>query len=62
MAGFYEKPAIFLLLRGRSAAVAIFKPKAWHPVAKHGSGKRQKSRADRACNLFSGSLKNQKFL
>ena len=31
----------FVSLRGRRAAVAIFKPKAWHPVAKHGSGKRQ---------------------
>ena len=28
-------------LRGRSAAVAIFKPKAWHPVAKHGSAKQK---------------------
>ena len=28
-------------LRGRRAAVAILKPKVWHPVAKHGSGKRQ---------------------
>ena len=28
-------------LRGRSAAVAIFKPKAWHPAAKHGSTKQQ---------------------
>ena len=24
-------------LRGRSAAVAILKPKVWHPVAKHGA-------------------------
>ena len=30
-------------LRGRRAAVAIFKPKAWHPVARHGSRKRQNS-------------------
>ena len=30
-------------LRGRSAAVAIFKPKVWHPVAKHGSGKQDGS-------------------
>ena len=28
-------------LRGRSAAVAILKPKVWHPEPKHGSGKRQ---------------------
>ena len=28
-------------LRGRSAAVAIFKPKVWHPVAKHRSTKQQ---------------------
>ena len=41
MAGFYEKPAIFVSLRGRSAAVAIFKPKAWHPVAKHESTKQE---------------------
>ena len=31
----------FVSLRGRRAAVAILKPKVWHPVAKHGSGKRQ---------------------
>ena len=34
----------FVSLRGRSAAVAIFKPKVWHPAAKHGSANRQKSR------------------
>ena len=35
---FYPKTVpVFVSLRGRSAAVAIFKPKAWHPVAKHGS-------------------------
>ena len=28
-------------LRGRRAAVAILKPKAWHPVAKHGSTKQE---------------------
>ena len=28
-------------LRGRSAAVAIFKPKVWHPVAKHGAPARR---------------------
>ena len=28
-------------VRGRTAAVAIFKPKAWHPVAKHGSTKQE---------------------
>ena len=28
-------------LRGRRAAVAIFKPKAWHPVAKQGSARRE---------------------
>ena len=35
---FYPKTVpIFVLLRGRSAAVAIFKPKVWHPGTKHGS-------------------------
>ena len=29
--------------RGRSAAVAIFKSKVWHPVAKHGSTKQEGS-------------------
>ena len=28
-------------LRGRSAAVAIFKPKVWHPAAKHGAPARR---------------------
>ena len=41
MVGFIAKPTIFVSLRGRRAAVAILKPKVWHPVAKHGSGKRQ---------------------
>ena len=41
MVGFIAKPTIFVSLRGRRAAVAIFKPKAWHPAAKHGSTKRQ---------------------
>ena len=41
MVGFIAKPTIFVSLRGRSAAAAIFKPKVWHPAAKHGSGKRQ---------------------
>ena len=41
---FYSKTVpIFVSLRGRSAAVAIFKPKAWHPVAKHGSTKQKGS-------------------
>ena len=31
----------FVSLRGRRAAVAIFKPKAWHPVAKQGSTRRE---------------------
>ena len=31
------KRSNFVSLRGRSAAVAIFKPKAWHPAPKHGS-------------------------
>ena len=35
-----QKRFKFVSLRGRRAAVAIFKPKAWHPVAKHRSGKR----------------------
>ena len=33
-----KKRPDFVSLRGRSAAVAIFKPKVWHPAAKHGSG------------------------
>ena len=41
MVGFIAKPTIFVSLRGRRAAVAILKPKVWHPVAKHRSGKRQ---------------------
>ena len=36
-----KKRPDFVSLRGRSAAVAIFKPKVWHPAAKHGSRKRQ---------------------
>ena len=35
------KRSNFVSLRGRFAAVAIFKSKVWHPVAKHGSTKRQ---------------------
>ena len=39
---FYPKTVpIFVSLRGRSAAVAILKVKAWHPVAKHGSTKQK---------------------
>jgi hypothetical protein len=38
-----QKRSKFVSLRGRSAAVAIFKPKVWHPVAKHGSGKQDGS-------------------
>ena len=39
---FYPKTVPnFVSLRGRSAAVAIFKPKVWHPVAKHGSTKQE---------------------
>ena len=34
-----QKRPDLVSLRGRSAAVAIFKPKAWHPVTKHGSTK-----------------------
>ena len=41
MVGFIAKPAIFVSLRGRRAAVAILKPKVWHPAAKHGSTKQQ---------------------
>ena len=41
MVGFIAKPTIFVSLRGRSAAVAIFKPKVWHPVAKHGAPARR---------------------
>jgi len=38
-----KKPTVFLSLRGRNAAVAIFKPKAWHPGTKPGrNGVRQK--------------------
>ena len=36
-----QKRFKFVSLRGRSAAVAILKPKVWHPAAKHGSRKRQ---------------------
>ena len=37
-----KKPTVFLSLRGRNAAVAIFKPKAWHPGTKPGrNGVRQ---------------------
>ena len=31
---FTKKPTIFLSLRGRKAAVAILKPKVWHPEAR----------------------------
>ena len=41
---FYEKPAVSVSLRGRKAAVAILKPKAWHPRARYGSTK-QKARS-----------------
>ena len=41
---FFQRNPPVLSLRGRSAAVAIFKPKVWHPAAKHGSANRQKSR------------------
>ena len=41
MVGFIAKPTIFVSLRGRSAAVAILKPKVWHPVAKLGSAKQE---------------------
>ena len=34
---------IYVSLRGRSAAVAILKLKAWHPVAKHGSTKQEET-------------------
>ena len=36
-----KKRLNFVSLRGRKAAVAIFKPKVWHPVAKRGSTKRK---------------------
>ena len=38
---FKQKRPDWVSLRGRTAAVAIFKPKAWNPVAKHGSTKRE---------------------
>ena len=39
---FYPKNIqVYVSLRGRSAAVAILKPKAWHPVAKRGSTKQE---------------------
>ena len=38
-----QKRPNFVSLRGRSAAVAIFKPKVWHPVTKHGSTKQEGS-------------------
>ena len=41
MLGFIAKPTIFVSLRGCRAAVAIFKPKVWHPVAKHGAPARR---------------------
>jgi len=37
-----QKTSVLVSLRGRIAAVAIFKPKAWHPVAKHGSAKQKR--------------------
>ena len=37
-----QKRSKSVSLRGRIAAVAIFKPRVWHPVAKQGSGKRKK--------------------
>ena len=36
-----KKRSKFVSLRGRSAAVAILKPKVWHPVAKHGNAKQK---------------------
>ncbi len=36
-----QKRSKFVSLRGRSAAVAILKFEAWHPVAKHGSTKQK---------------------
>ena len=36
-----QKHFKFVSLRGHRAAVAILKPKVWHPAAKHRSGKRQ---------------------
>ena len=36
-----QKRSKFVSLRGRSAAVAILKFEAWHPVAKHGSTKQE---------------------
>ena len=36
-----QKRFKFVSLRGRSAAVAILKPKVWHPVAKHGAPARR---------------------
>ena len=41
MAGFHGKPAIFVSLRGRIAAVAIFKQEVRHPVVEHGSTKQK---------------------
>ena len=40
---FKQKRCNFMSLRGRSAAVAILKFEAWHPVAKHGSTKQEGS-------------------
>ena len=36
-----QKRSKFVSLRGRSAAVAILKFEAWHPVPKHGSTKQK---------------------
>ena len=36
-----QKRSKFVSLRGRSAAVAILKPKVWHPTAKHGAPSRR---------------------
>ena len=36
-----QKRSKFVSLRGCSAAVAIFKPKAWHPAPKHGAPARR---------------------
>ena len=38
-----QKRSKFVSLRGRRAAVAIFKPKAWHPGTKHGSTKQEEA-------------------
>ena len=57
---FQTKTPVLVSLRGRSAAVAILKFEAWHPVAKHGSTKQEEipitknmdSRLHSASSLF----------